>query len=169
MTDSTRPPLLFLDIDGPLLPFGAASAPSDHGGSSPGAAWFRPGLGAWLAGLPCVLVWATTWQERANIDAAPRLGLPALPVVVWPEASGADLSEERWFGLCWKTRTIVEWAEGRPFVWIDDEITDADRAWVATHHPGPALLRPVDARVGLLDEDLDAVRAWLRRPFARTT
>jgi hypothetical protein len=34
----------------------------------------------------------------------------------------------------------VAWADGRPFVWVDDEITDADRNWASTHHPAPALL-----------------------------
>ncbi|MEU2660897.1 amidohydrolase family protein, partial [Streptomyces sp. NPDC007325] len=32
-------------------------------------------------------------------------------------------------------------------VWIDDELTDRDRAWVAAHHPGRALLLRVDARI----------------------
>lgn len=39
------------------------------------------------------------------------------------------------FGLRWKTRTLVAWAGGRPFVRVDDEITDADRDWASAHHP----------------------------------
>ncbi len=35
-------------------------------------------------------------------------------------------------GLRWKTRTLVEWAAGRPFARGGDEVTDTDRAWVAT-------------------------------------
>ncbi|MGW4520279.1 hypothetical protein [Amycolatopsis sp. NPDC004378] len=34
-------------------------------------------------------------------------------------------------GPHWKTRPIVEHAAGRPFAWVDDETTDADRSWVA--------------------------------------
>lgn len=30
----------------------------------------------------------------------------------------------------WKTRALVDWAAGRPFSWVDDEITDTDRRWV---------------------------------------
>ncbi|MDH6214205.1 hypothetical protein M2283_001488 [Streptomyces pseudovenezuelae] len=53
-------------------------------------------------------------------------------------------------------------AAGRPFVWVDDEITDLDRAWVSTHHRGHALLHRVDSTVGLTDTDLAAVDGWLR-------
>jgi hypothetical protein len=77
--------------------------------------------------MPCDLVWATTWEDQANAEIAPRIGLPRLPVVNWPEPSDEDEREDQWFGLCWKTRTLVAWANQRPFAWVDDEITDADR------------------------------------------
>jgi hypothetical protein len=86
---------------------------------------------------------------------APRLGLGSLPVVVWP-----DDDIEPWHGLHWKIALLTEWAAGRPFVWLDDEITDADRRWVAQHHPGRALLHRVDPHVGLSDADFSAVRQW---------
>jgi hypothetical protein len=41
--------------------------------------------------------------------------------------------------------------------WVDDEITDADRQSVSEHHPGPALLRRVDAARGLTDQDFTAL------------
>ncbi len=52
-------------------------------------------------------------------------------------------------------------AAGRPFVWVDDEITGADRAWVAAHHSGRALLHRVDPRDGLTDTDFEALAEWL--------
>ncbi|GAA3957925.1 hypothetical protein Aau02nite_08250 [Amorphoplanes auranticolor] len=64
-------------------------------------------------------------------------------------------------GRHWKTAGLVRWAAGRPFLWIDDEITDADRRWVAAHHPGRALLHRVDPRTGLTDADF----AVLARPL----
>jgi hypothetical protein len=85
-----------------------------------------------------------------------------LPVVVWPEPTEADEREDRWFGLYWKTRALVDWAAGRPFAWVDDEITDADRDWVSAHHPGPALLRRIEASRGLTDEDFVVLGTWLR-------
>lgn len=155
VTGSPQRPLLFLDVDGPLIPFGvAAEQYPAHAGcpepldadANPLLARLDPGHGPRLAALPCEVVWATTWMADANECIAPRIGLPQLPVVVWPEPSDIDEQDER-NGLHWKTRTLVEWAAGRPFVWVDDEITDTDRAWVAAHHPANALLHRVDPAV----------------------
>lgn len=157
-------PLLFLDVDGPLLPFGTPTPASEMRPlpASP-VDRLRPGIGAHLAALPCTLVWATTWQDDANAELAPRLGLPSLPVVTWPESTPARTSEDQWFGLCWKTRTLVDWAAGRPFAWVDDEITESDRDWVAAHHRGPALLHHVDNSRGLVNEDFAVLDTWLRQ------
>ncbi|MGH3246497.1 MAG: HAD domain-containing protein [Trebonia sp.] len=162
MADDGQRPLLFLDVDGPLLPFGG-SAQHDLGevAEIPYLARHRRDSGPRLAGLPCILVWATTWLEDANTEIAPLLGLPDLPVVTWPEADGATQREDQWLGLCWKTRTVAAWAAGRPFAWVDDEITDADRDWVSEHHRSQALLRSVDASIGLTDEDFIALDTWL--------
>ncbi|MGW5917876.1 HAD domain-containing protein [Nocardia fluminea] len=163
MTDHPQHPLLFLDVDGPLLPFGEDHECQPRNAvSNSHFSRLRPEVGRWLAELPCQLVWATTWEDDANAELAPRLGLPPLPVVHWPEPSVEHEREDRWFGLCWKTRTLVDWAGGRPFVWVDDEITDADRAWVATQHHGPALLRHVAPFRGLRDDDFAALDRWLR-------
>ncbi|MEW2414725.1 HAD domain-containing protein [Streptomyces sp. NPDC046866] len=169
MTGAGRPPLLFLDVDGPLIPFGAA--PEEYrvhptGVAEPDAranpllARIDPGHGPRLAALGCEVVWATTWMADANACVAPRLGLPPLPVVAWPEPSALDEQDQR-AGLHWKTRTLVERAAGRPFVWVDDEVTDADRAWVGSHHPADALLHRVDPRRGLTDGDYGAIGSWL--------
>ena len=103
-------------------------------------------------------------MDDANAYVAPRLGLAELAVVSWPEPSD---EEEEWdwrYGLHWKTRALVAWAADRPFVWVDDEITDTDRAWVRAHHRGPALLHRVDPRRGLTDADFAAVAAWMVDP-----
>ncbi|WP_328681590.1 HAD domain-containing protein [Streptomyces sp. NBC_00322] len=174
MTGSAQSPLLFLDVDGPLIPFGAAPErypdgyPTYRSGSDPlGAdsnplvARINPEHGPRLTALPCELVWATTWMRDANECIAPRIGLPQLPVVIWPEPSEADEQDER-EGLHWKTRALVDWAAGRSFVWVDDEITDTDRVWVSAHHRGRALLHFVDPRRGLTDADFVALDEWLR-------
>lgn len=172
MTGSPQRPLLFLDVDGPLIPFGAApqSYPTYPVSrellgafANPLLARIDPGHGARLAALPCELVWATTWMADANACVAPLLGLPELAVVVWPEPSDTDAGDER-AGLHWKTRALVDRAAGRPFAWVDDEVTDTDRAWVAAHHRGPALLHRVDPRAGLTDRDYALLGDWLRRP-----
>ncbi|MFH8474548.1 HAD domain-containing protein [Streptomyces sp. NPDC018000] len=173
MTGSVRRPLLFLDVDGPLIPFGAEPQryPTYATGLDPREADANPLLnrinpehGPKLAALPCEVVWATTWMDDANECIAPLIGLPQLDVVVWPEPSDIDDQDER-EGLHWKTRALVQWATGRSFVWVDDEVTDTDRAWVAAHHPGHALLHRVDARLGLTHDDYVVLGSWLRQPF----
>ncbi|WP_137991393.1 HAD domain-containing protein [Streptomyces vilmorinianum] len=167
MTGSAQRPLLFLDIDGPLIPFGAPPGTyrtyarrgeGEEGASNPLLARIDPAHGPRLSALPCELVWATTWMADANACVAPRLGLPPLPVVDWPDAPDEDPAGR----LHWKTRALVERAAGRPFAWVDDEIGDADRTWVAAHHPGRALLLRVDPRRGLTDADFAALDVWLR-------
>ncbi|MGW0392445.1 HAD domain-containing protein [Streptomyces sp. NPDC003042] len=152
-------PLLFLDVDGPLIPFGGSGyrvgSATDAG--NPLLARLDPALGPRLLALPCDLVWATTWMSEANESVGPRIGLPELPVVSWPEPS----SEEGRHGLHWKTRPLLTWATGRPFAWVDDEITSADRDWAAAHHPEPTLLHRIDARTGLTDADFEILARWM--------
>nr|WP_290862660.1 HAD domain-containing protein [Hamadaea sp.] len=149
-------PLLFLDVDGTLLPFAGARHRSGDS-ANPLLAGLDPGHGRRLAALPCDLVWATTWMAEANEVLSPRLGLPQLPIVDFPDE---DDDHDR---LHWKTRYLVEWAMGRPFVWVDDEITDADRTWIMANHTSPALVHRVDPRCGLVDADYAAIEQWLTR------
>jgi len=152
-------PLVFLDVDGVLIPFRARSTlavPRPLSGN-PLLARLDPADGRRLLALPGELVWATTWMADANEVIGALLGLPELPVVDWPDA----LDDEPERGVHWKTAHLVRWAAGRPFVWLDDEATDADRRWVAAHHPAPALLHRVDPTTGLTEADFATVRAWL--------
>ncbi|MEV0425614.1 HAD domain-containing protein [Micromonospora sp. NPDC050495] len=170
MTAGAERPLLFLDVDGPLIPIGGVPPTGSDGRavsaeatnawdetSNPLLSRLNPMHGDRLGTLGCELVWATTWMADANEEVAPRIGLPELPVVDWPEGD-EEPSTRR---LHWKTRALVAWAAGRSFVWIDDEISEADRAWVAANHPGRALLHRVDPRVGLSDPDFVAIERWL--------
>ncbi|MEV6769659.1 HAD domain-containing protein [Nocardia sp. NPDC051030] len=166
MRERLRRPLVFLDVDGPLIPFGGAvgqraGSPLRDGrdGSNPLAARLNPTMGPLLSTLQCELVWATTWTHDANRYISPILGLPDLTVIEWPDSQ--DDRIDAWFGLHWKTRTLVEWAEGRSFIWIDDEIGDGDEEWVSAHHGGRALLHRVDPREGLQLSDFDIFTAWL--------
>ena len=143
-------PLLFLDVDGVVLPLGAE--PDD----------LRDDLGRTLSALPADLVWATAWEHSANIEIAPRIGLPRIPVVEWHDPTTAELALDAHFDLHWKTRQIVEWAHGRDFAWADDEVTTADQDWIAQNHPGRALVHHVRALLGLTTADFETLRRWLR-------
>ncbi|MFI2302372.1 HAD domain-containing protein [Actinacidiphila glaucinigra] len=166
MTSTMERPLLFLDVDGPLIPFGSSSghpqtAAADSSTSpnqgNPLLERLSPGLGSRLTALGCCLVWATTWMDEANEVVSPRIGLPRLPVVEWPPSA-----DEGPRGLHWKTRPLVEWADGRPFIWVDDEISAMDRLWVDASHPGPSLLHRVNPAKGLVDADFTTLADWLR-------
>jgi hypothetical protein len=148
--------LLFLDVDGTLIPYdsSARAEPANHG-----LGRINLALGPRLLGLEVELMWATGWLHEANAVISPLLGLPRLPVVALKEPQIDDVQPYR---LNWKTETLVEVAAGRPFIWIDDEITGEDRGWVADNHPGEALLFRVDAHFGLAEADLTAVERWLR-------
>lgn len=169
-------PLLLIDVDGPLNPYGARL--TRHRGyarhrmrpanwsarQEPGSRALRrgllvrlhPGDGRRVLDLPYEPAWATTWMHEANELIGPAIGLPEpLPVIEWPRMFEADPD-----GLYWKTRHLVAWAAGRPFAWIDDMITDLDSAYVAREHGAPALLLRVDPRRGLRAGDWAALRGW---------
>jgi hypothetical protein len=166
VTSASERPILFLDVDGPLIPFGSVPDRPQAAGYTPAAINTQvnplldrlvPGIGLHLMALDCDLVWATTWAEQANEVVAPLLGLPSLPVVQWPDTH--DGTGPR--GLHWKTPHLIEWADRRPFIWVDDEISDMDRLWVTAQHPGPSLLHRVDPAKGLVEADFPTLAAWL--------
>jgi hypothetical protein len=87
------------------------------------------------------------------------LGLPELPVVEWPSLHDAGPD-----GTFWKTRHLLAHADGRPFAWVDDDLGEPDQAFVvASHHHAPALLRPIDPRHGLRDNDFAALEDFAHR------
>lgn len=179
MTDSGDRPLLFLDVDGPLIPFGSDQGYPDafltHEmrpepwwvAENPLLVRLNPAHGPRLLALDCDLIWATTWMHDANDLIGPLIGLPELPVMTGPgapddEETGLDEAyASQMSGVHWKTPLVVEWAAGRPFIWVDDEITIADRTWVYAHHRGRALLHLVDHRTGLTDADFETLATWL--------
>ena len=157
--------LLFLDVDGTLL---ASDGWAEIDASlidwqewqshrNPRLAGMDRTLGPRLLALGCELVWATAWMHDANEVIAPLLGLPQLPVADLPEAPLEDPVGT----LHWKTAALVAAADGRRFVWVDDEISDIDRVWVGAHHRGPARLHRVDPRSGLTEADLAQIDDWL--------
>ena len=168
-------PILFLDVDGPLNPFGTRSARRLRGyqnhrmrpaswaeqypDAKPLVVYLNPEHGALLQQLPVELVWATTWEQEANEWIGPRIGLPELPVVLWPpeqeRSEGAD-------GRYWKTQPVADYAAGRPFAWFDDQIGPVDRRWCAERYPASTLLQWVDPAYGLRERDLAVVERWAR-------
>ncbi|MGW0033382.1 HAD domain-containing protein [Streptomyces sp. NPDC003314] len=162
-------PLLLIDVDGPLNPYAAQPerrpegyethrmSPTGWTGAKPLRVWLNPDHGDELLALAKAyeLVWATTWKGEANDWIGPRLGLPELPFVDWPQMHGKAPH-----GTFWKTQYVLEYAAGRPFAWIDDDITPYDREYVERNHLAAALLLRVDERIGLIRPDFDALAEW---------
>ncbi len=162
-------PLLLIDVDGPLNPYAAKPQrrpegytthrmrPTGWTDGKPLRVWLNPGHGAELLALGerYELVWATTWKGEANTWIGPQLGLPELPFIDWPTMHGA--APHRTY---WKTQYILQYAAGRPFAWIDDDITPFDHAYVEQNHNAAALLLRIDERAGLIRRDFDALEEW---------
>ncbi|MFC3960368.1 HAD domain-containing protein [Nocardia jiangsuensis] len=146
-------PLLFLDVDGTLIPFGPTHP------AAPGPDRIDRRITHRLAALPCALVWATTWTDP-NRDLCPHLSWPPLPTTPFPDPTPAQLAEDRWFGLHWKTRALSTRAASSPFAWLDDELTTRDRDWLQHHHPAPTLLIRVDSARGVGSTELHALECW---------
>jgi hypothetical protein len=108
--------LVFLDVDGPLIRSPPARtvdvvpvptrSPKRATLSWTGS---TPRMAGGLLGLGGQLVWATTWMADAKEIIPPRLGLPDLLVLDWP-----DIDEEVQHGLHGKTAFLTRWAAGRP-------------------------------------------------------
>ncbi|MFI9724544.1 hypothetical protein ACIHFE_33780 [Streptomyces sp. NPDC052396] len=176
MPTSALPPLLLLDVDGPLnaferdpqhlpadsvacpcIPTWIAKVPREPGAQvTPLQIYLRRSHGPSLQELGFELCWATAWMSEANQWISPALGLPSLPFIDF----GTDLFTENPDGVHWKTRKILRYARGRTFAWVDDELSNADRTYVSAHHDAPALLHHVDPAIGLTEEDLGALRTW---------
>lgn len=163
MTDK---PLLLLDVDGVLNPYAASRRGLDssdyrkrnttvaNGNTYP--VWLNRAHGPQLLALAessgLELTWCTTWEHEANEFIGPRIGLPEMPVVVF------GFNGERW-----KFRPVLEYAQGRPLAWFDDdfEVQHDHRDWfLGERGDAPTLLHLVDPHHGLRDRDFDAVAQW---------
>ncbi|MEU9889924.1 HAD domain-containing protein [Sphaerisporangium sp. NPDC051017] len=160
----TKRPLVLLDVDGVLNPARRHSLfLRRHECVLDGRSYrilLNARHGAKLARLAgdtgAELAWATTWEQHANAEIAPRLGLPPLPVIAVNSDPGSRAGEH------FKTRHVAEYVAGRPFVWFDDSLGVADWHYLKDH-PGvdEFLLVDVDPGTGLTDAHLARAREWL--------
>jgi hypothetical protein len=163
VTYATKPPILFLDVDGVISLFGFAPGAEQLPGPLhwiDGIAHFIPeDVGERLVRLAesFELVWATGWEERANEHLPFILGLPFrdLPYLTF---DGRAV-----FGSAhWKLDAIDAYAADRPAAWIDDNIDEECRAW-AQGRNAPTLLVHTDPAIGLTAEHVDELLRWAAR------
>jgi hypothetical protein len=163
VTHATKPPILFLDVDGVISLFGFAPGAEQLPGPLhwiDGIAHFIPeDVGERLVRLAesFELVWATGWEERANEHLPFILGLPFrdLPYLTF---DGRAV-----FGSAhWKLDAIDAYAADRPAAWIDDNIDEECSAW-AQGRNAPTLLVHTDPAIGLTAEHVDELLRWAAR------
>jgi hypothetical protein len=152
-------PVLLLDVDGVLNPYGTVECPEGFTEYDlfPGEESVRvcPAHGEWISELGYVfdVAWATGWNDDANHVLAPLLGIAALPVVTMPLPP---------FQPHEKVPPIARFAGERPAVWIDD--LHPAQAWTwSADRPQPTLLIPVAPAVGLTRRVVDQALTWARQ------
>jgi hypothetical protein len=157
----SKPPILFVDIDGVISLFGF-----DRTAPPPGRLHTVDGLPHWIgerAGAHLTrlaprfeLVWASGWEERANEHLPHMLELPA-------ELPTLSFDELKVFGEAhWKIAAVDAYASGRPAAWIDDSLDERCHEW-ARSRSEPTLLVETDPAVGITEEHVETLLAWAER------
>lgn len=111
--------------------------------------------------------WATMWNDAANTEISPALGIDTFPFLAcnhekgWDAAWDAGLTAERihrlWFA---KTPLIPEYVGSRRFAWLDDDHSDADLTYLRGRCSQDFFLCQTDANTGITWRDVADLIEW---------
>ncbi|MEA2170151.1 MAG: hypothetical protein QOF76_3451 [Solirubrobacteraceae bacterium] len=138
-------PLLLLDIDGVLCPLGAITDDLVRVRVGEAAVRYDPATPERLRrlGEAFRLVWATSWEDAANEELGPLLGLPPLPFLRFDD--DVELGES------YKLPAIRRYVGDRAAAYVDDDMGNDTIAWAAAR-TAPTLVLPIQADRGLQDD-----------------
>ena len=153
-------PLLLLDVDGVLVPFGFAAAARPPGTVLTVHGFEQVVLASAAAHLRTLaehfaVTWCTGWRQAANEHLLDALALTApLADVRFPDELAATPQAS------WKLEAIDEHAGAdTPLAWVDDAFDDACERWAAGR-PGATHLERTDPAVGLTDRGVASLVAF---------
>lgn len=149
-------PWLFIDVDGVLNTFGPRDG-RDVYKILGYTVMLRKSDGKNLLKLTDKydLIWGTTWCDLANVHIGPKIGLPELPYIEWSDKYPASRLRTR---TMIKTIDVVEFCDGRPFAWLDDDLWQEDIDFLQSNCD--CLPIYVNEYQGLVDNDFERLREW---------
>lgn len=151
-------PLILLDVDGVLLPFGGEPPAGCVRLASPDENWCLPEAMEIFALAELVeLAWCSGWEPHIASELVPLFELAGWPLPQMRELAMPIFTDHE---RTWKLPLVQEEAGDRPLVWVDDEIGADAWAWAeAREHP--TLLVQPRPHLGLSRAQLEEIRAWL--------
>lgn len=141
--------MLYLDVDGVLLPLAKGDWQSERLRVGPFYVHVPTDLRVLVPTLHAAfeIVWATSWNEEANREVAPLVGLPTLPAL---DVTAHHRKLELVRGHAGEQRTIA---------WVDDRLEPAAWSWAGSRSGRSLLIKP-ESRRGLTPEHVADLLAF---------